>query len=92
MHKTELKNGVLIYLAVKDKNFAIIGDEGINKVVPTDFWETTKEKMSGHFQEGKFTEGLSEGIESAGTHLKKYFPYHPSDTNELTNELSLGSK
>ena len=50
MHETELKNGVLIYLAVADKAFAICGDKGINDLVPTDFWDSTKEAMMNHFK------------------------------------------
>lgn len=90
MHKTKLRNGVLIYLAVKDKTFAIIGDQGINKVVPANFWEETKNKMEAHFREGKFTEGLCEGVGSAGDQLKKYFPRNGQDKNELPDKISLG--
>ena len=45
MHKTELRNGVLIYMALSDRKFAIIGDIGINAKVAPDFWESTKEQM-----------------------------------------------
>ena len=54
MHQTELKNGVLIYLAVADKTFVICGDKGINDVVPEDFWDTTKDAMMSHFKSGNF--------------------------------------
>jgi uncharacterized membrane protein len=37
MHKTKLRNGVLIYVATVDRKFAIIGDAGINSVVPVIF-------------------------------------------------------
>ncbi|MEB0249548.1 TPM domain-containing protein, partial [Mucilaginibacter sp. 5B2] len=50
MHKTKLRNGVLIYVATVDRKFAIIGDAGINSVVPGDFWDTTKESMLNHFK------------------------------------------
>ena len=54
MHKTEKRNGVLFYLAVKDRKFAILGDAGINAVTPEDFWENIKAKMVEHFSEGSF--------------------------------------
>lgn len=90
MEQTNLRNGVLFYLAVESKKFAIIGDEGINKEVPENFWEETKELMAVRFREGQFTQGLIEGIEQAGLKLKKHFPHHIDDINELTDEISFG--
>jgi uncharacterized membrane protein len=49
MDETELKNGVLIYLAVKDQTFVICGDRGINDVVANDFG-STKDAMLAHFK------------------------------------------
>lgn len=88
MHETAQRNGVLFYLAVHDHKFAILGDAGINKVVPADFWDKIKETMLGYFKEGKFTEGLALGIRMAGEQLKVNFPYHHEDVNELTDEIS----
>lgn len=90
MAKTELHNGVLFYLAVKSKKFAIIGDSGINKEVPENFWEEIKTTMAVKFKEGDFTGGLVTGIGMAGIRLKKHFPYHIDDINELTDEISFG--
>ncbi len=90
MHKTELRNGVLFYLAIRAKKFAIIGDVGINQKVPENFWDEVKEEMSTQFEEGKFAEGLAEAIEKTGKLLKKHFPYHSDDINELSDEISFG--
>lgn len=90
MHATHLRNGVLIYLAVKDKKFAIFGDEGINEVVPDDFWEDVKEEMAGHFKKGDFAAGISMGIRRVGEKLKEYFPYQDDDVNELSDDISIG--
>jgi len=90
MQKTEQRNGVLFYLAVKDKKFAILGDAGINAVTPEDFWENIKGKMVEHFQEEAFTEGLSQGILMAGEALQSHFPYQDDDVNELSDEISFG--
>lgn len=91
MDRTERRNGVLIYLAVKEKKFAIIGDEGIDRVVPAGFWEATRDVMAERFREGRFVEGVIHGIASAGEHLAKYFPRRDDDVNELTDELSEGT-
>ena len=90
MRKTGLHNGVLFYLAIVDKKFAIIGDSGINKEVPENFWEDIKNSMSEKFKSGEFTEGLALGISMAGVRLKKHFPHHIDDINELPDEISFG--
>lgn len=88
MDKTALRNGVLIYIATEDHKFAIIGDSGINKVVPDDFWETTKEAMLKHFKAGNLVGGLVTGINMAGEKLKAFFPYKDDDENEISNDIS----
>lgn len=90
IQKTELRNGVLFYLAIKNKKFAILGDKGINASVPENFWDEIKQKMMENFKEENFTEGLIEGISIAGEKLKKHFPYHSDDINELSDEISFG--
>jgi len=91
MHKTELRNGVLFYLAYEDHKFAILGDAGINKVVPDHFWDDIKDEMAAHFKKGEFSKGLSVGIERAGEQLKKHFPVQKDDINELSDDISYGS-
>jgi len=91
MHKTKLRNGVLFYLAVKDKKFAILGDAGINSQVPVDFWESIKELMQTEFRQGHYTEGLCEGIKRAGEQLKNHFPYQSDDINELPDDISFSN-
>jgi uncharacterized membrane protein len=88
MHKTELRNGVLIYLAVGNHKFAIIGDAGINNSVPKGFWDSTRDKMLGYFRTRQYTEGLEAGIREAGSQLKKFFPWQTDDINELSDEIS----
>ena len=90
MDKTELKNGVLIYVAISNRSFIICGDKGINDLVPVDFWDCTKEIMASQFKGGNFKQGLIDGISNAGEQLKKYFPYQNNDSNELSNEISKG--
>lgn len=90
MSKTKERNGVLFYLATQDHKFAIIGDEGIDKVVPPHFWDDIKDQMSTDFKAGKFTEGLCTAIEKAGHELKVHFPFDKGDHNELSDEISFG--
>lgn len=90
MTNTKDRNGVLIYLALKDKKMAIIGDTGIDEKVPDDFWESVKDTMLQDFKEGKFVEGICEAIKESGIKLSTYFPYQSDDENELSDEISMG--
>ena len=90
MNETKDRNGVLFYVGISDKKFAIIGDEGIDKVVESDFWDCTKDIVIANFKGGNYKKGLVEGILRAGERLKQYFPYQSNDTNELSNEISRG--
>jgi len=87
---TKQQNGVLFYIALDDHKFAILGDKGIDTVVPPDFWESTKELMRGDFRQGQIIEGLCAGIEKAGEQLKSHFPYQSEDVNELSDDISFG--
>lgn len=88
MHRTGLRNGVLFYLSVDDHKFAILGDAGINQKVPSDFWDNISDRMASRFGEGRFADGLTEGILDAGKQLKQHFPYQQNDVNELSNDIS----
>lgn len=92
MHKTELRNGVLFYLAFEDRKFAILGDAGINAKTPDDFWDVIRKKMEGLFREGNFADGLCTGIEMAGQQLREHFPYQSDDVNELPDDISFGDE
>lgn len=91
MDQTELRNGVLIYVAIKDKKFSIIGDEGIDNKVPDNFWEETKNLMTAEFRKGDITNGIIIGVQHAGEQLAKYFPPDDSKGNELPDDISYGS-
>lgn len=90
MHKTKLRNGVLFYLAWEDRKFAILGDAGINAVVPDHFWDDIKVKMQLCFRSGHYVEGICEGVEMAGRKLGAEFPRSEDDENELPDQMSLG--
>lgn len=88
MHNTALRNGVLIYVSFSDRKLAIIGDQGIDDVVPADFWVSTKDQMIHCFKENRFSDGIIAAIKEAGMQLKSFFPYMENDENELSNEIS----
>lgn len=90
MYRTKDRNAVLIYIAYHSRKLAIIGDSGINTVVPEGFWDDVKEVLVKHFASDQVVEGLKQAISMAGTKLKEYFPYQTNDTNEQSNEISIG--
>lgn len=90
MDNTKEANGVLIYVAVEDHAFTICGDAGIDKIVPENFWESTKNTIQNHFKKNDFKQGLIEGILLAGKELAAHFPWDDMDTNELSDEISKG--
>ena len=92
MRKTELKNGILFFLSIEDKQFTILGDDGINKKVPKDFWDNVKNIIIENFKNGDFSKGLSEGIIMAGEQLSTFFPYEKGDINELSDNISYGDE
>lgn len=90
MDQTKFENGVLIYVAVESRTFAICGGKGIDTVVPEDFWNCTRDIIASDFKNGNYKQGLIDGITNAGEQLKKHFPWDEDDTNELSNEISKG--
>jgi uncharacterized membrane protein len=89
MYQTRDRNGVLIYISFSDRKLAIIGDEGINNVVPTDFWESTKNELIFRFKRNEFAQGIIDAVNEAGKQLKQYFPVKSDDKNELSNEITM---
>lgn len=88
MHRTEARNAVLIFLAPERKEFAIFGDQGINEVVPADFWQEERNLMQEHFRRGAFAEGICAAVEQVGEKLQAFFPYQQDDANELPDDIS----
>lgn len=88
MHKTTARNGVLLYLSIKDRQFAIIGDAGIHCHVKDAFWERCKEGVLAQFKAGNYCKGITDCIELVGSALQKHFPYQDDDQNELPDEIS----
>jgi len=90
MENTQQRNAVLIYIAIDTRELVILGDVGINDVVPPHFWESTHQAIIKQFKEGNHTQGLVNGILTAGHQLKKHFPYKKGKANELPDDISFG--
>ncbi|GCD77820.1 hypothetical protein JCM31826_13020 [Thermaurantimonas aggregans] len=88
MDNTQEHNGVLIFICPARKEFAIIGDEGINRLVGQDFWDATRDVMLAEFKKGLFANGIIKGVKQAGESLAKFFPGKKSSVNELPNHIS----
>ena len=89
MTKTDLRNGVLLFIASEEHRFVILGDRGINDKVPAGFWDDIAARLTIRFKNGEFTDGIVDAIHSAGEELRHYFPRAHGDVNELTNEINI---
>lgn len=92
MEQTRDRNGVLLYVAVDSHKTAIIGDEGVNSVVPPDFWNGIIDSAVKQFAKGEYAEGIAEAVTAVGEVLKQHFPYRDDDINELPDEISFGDE
>jgi uncharacterized membrane protein len=89
MTKTELRNGVLLFIACEEQRFTILGDRGIDEQVPAGFWDEIAARLTIRFKTGEFTDGIVEAIHSAGQELRTYFPRSEADVNELPNDINI---
>lgn len=87
MTHTEHHNGILIYFSLRDHNFAILGDKGIHENVGDDFWKAVVSQMETRFAKDDFAGGLEAAIREMGERLKRFFPWEPSDINELPDKV-----
>lgn len=92
MHETDLRNGVLIYLAVDDRKFCIIGDAGIHHIVGNNFWEEITGQMGVYFRENLFVDGIEYAVRKVGEQLSAHFPRNKNDINELPNDIVFGGE
>lgn len=90
MDQTRDRNGVLLYVAVDSHKTAILGDEGVNAVVPPDFWNGIIDRAVKQFAQGEYAEGIAEAVTAVGEVIKQHFPYRDDDINELPDEISFG--
>lgn len=91
MDETEDRNAVLVYVAIKDKQLAVFGDEGIHKKVGNNYWNEEVEKMIKNFNRNNYAYGIKEVVTDIGEALTKHFPYNnDTDKNELPDEILFG--
>ena len=88
LYTTKRRNAVLIFIAYEARKLAILGDTGINDVVPEGFWDTEVEELTRYLKAGRPVDGLCEVIAHMGERLSQYFPGVRDDENELSNEVS----
>ena len=88
MEKTTARNGTLIYVAIRDKKFSILGDKGIHEKVGEYFWNEAADAMKVNFQQEKIVDGIITATRLVGEKLKLHFPYSANDKNELTDAIS----
>ena len=89
MHRTDLRAGVLVYVAVTDRKLAVIGDAGIHARVGQAYWDRLVARILGHLRDERARDGLIDAVGEVGASLATHFPRHPDDRNELSDRVSL---
>jgi uncharacterized membrane protein len=87
VHKTNERNGVLIFVAPRAQKFAVIGDQGVHARCGEKFWQELVDTMRGHFQKENFTDALVHAINETGKLLAAHFPRAAGDKNELPDSI-----
>lgn len=91
MDKTEQRNGVLVYIAMKDRQLAVFGDEGIHQKVGSEYWNKLVAEMLSSFNKEDYAKGIAECVIQIGEALHTHFPYdRDTDKNELPDEIVFG--
>lgn len=91
MDKTEQRNGVLVYIALKDHQLAVFGDEGIHRKVGSEYWNNLVKEMLASFNKHDYAKGIAECVIQIGDALQTHFPYEKdTDKNELPDEIVFG--
>lgn len=91
MYKTVQRNGVIVYVAVKDRQLAVFGDEGIHQKVGNEFWNSSVQQMLKEFNKENYAEGIAGVVLKIGDALKAHFPYdNENDKNELSDDIVFG--
>ncbi len=91
MQKTEERNAVIVYIALKDRQMAIYADVGINQKVGNKFWNSQLQLMKTLFGKEEYVQGIIEVILQIGEALYEFFPYKKNDINELPNDIVFGN-
>ena len=91
MYETHDRNAVLVYVALKDKQLAILGDEGIHSKLGNEYWNTEVKKMISNFNRENYADGIKEVVIDIGEALTQLFPYNnDTDKNELPDDIIFG--
>ena len=75
MQKTDDRNAVLVYVAMKDRQLAVFGDEGIHKKVGNEYWNNEVQKMISNFNRENYAAGISEVVKDIGDSVDKKFSF-----------------
>jgi uncharacterized membrane protein len=89
MRETRRRNGVLLFVAPRLHQFAVIGDAGIHERVSDAFWAQISEALRADFRGGDLTAGLLHAVDTIGDRLAEHFPPDPLGDNELPDRVEI---
>lgn len=88
MYRTRHRNGVLIFVAFESRKLAVLGDVGIDRKVPFNYWTDELTLLADYLRDGDAATGLRTVIARIGNKLAEFFPHEEDDIDELTNDIS----
>lgn len=88
MTRTRGRNGVLVFLSLPSRSFAIVGDEGIDRITGPDYWGSLRDTMAKRFSAGSYVDGLLDILDQVEAVLVEHFPYEEGDADELPDDIS----
>ncbi|HEY9167384.1 MAG TPA: TPM domain-containing protein [Candidatus Kryptonia bacterium] len=87
MSKTDNRSGILVFILVSERQFELLADSGVVKVLPDEYWTSVAQKLSEHFSKSNFYHGLTMSLSEIGTILKDKLPAAGGKSNELPNDI-----
>ena len=88
MQRTQARNGVLLYAAIRDHKLAAIGDAAVHGRLGDTYWQALVDDMARDFAAGP-REAFIRAIEHLGEVLAGHFPRTRDDRDELSDQVSV---
>ena len=85
--RTAKANGLLIFVALRERHVEIVPDAGLARSVGAGAWSTVIATMAVALREGRPTDGVIAGIEACAKIAATVFPPEAGDGNEIEDAV-----
>lgn len=88
LHKTQLRNAVLLYVSVNDRKVSILADAGAKAHLSEEVLSNCLSTLINDFKSSSYAAGIRSCFLTLADALKSSFPYQANDINEISNKVS----